>query len=130
MKPLINDRILHKIICTQQLVCNATWHSSLLNIAIDFDAGRLFFNVNWQMLIESQEWIDESWYSLHEGNVRLAADLYPAGPLNLDDECGADLIQIAAGNLQGEHGSSLCNSLLLTEKHGENWQISLYLSVN
>ena len=112
----------------------AAMHQSLMRVSIDFDKGKFFMEGDWPFLIASNRHSSSSWLAYHAGRVAIAATIYPAGNIDLEDDFNDGLICPLEGTINDFNSINSCSGMIILDKIRNNkrnphhsWDISLYL---
>jgi hypothetical protein len=112
-------------------------HLSLMEIAIDFENGRLNLEGDWQFMMASNKQHEASWFSYHRERVKIETTIYPASAINLNDPCTDGLMFPLEGNIKDGMYLSACSGVLIVDNVRGNddpisnqWNISCYIYDN
>ncbi len=116
---------------TKKITKTAAEHAPLLKVAFDFEHGHLRLEGDWQYLVTSSKHSKASWLNYHRERVYINAALYPAYPINLNDDATDGLVFTLQGNIEDGGHTAPCSGLLsierIWENYGPRWTISCSL---
>ncbi|MCU7551767.1 hypothetical protein OCK74_21780 [Chitinophagaceae bacterium LB-8] len=87
----------------------------LMQVMLDFENGHLKLEGDWQFLIASNEKNDAACVNYNQERISLDAAIYPALPINLDDEESNGLVLALEGRIKEGAFFSYCTGLLVID---------------
>ncbi|HMH33075.1 MAG TPA: hypothetical protein VK543_08585 [Puia sp.] len=114
---------------------HAAGHLPLMQVSIDFENSKFSLEGDWQFLVVSNRHASPSSFSFRDGRVKIEADIYPGGSIDLDDRQSDGLVVPLMGGIINERSQqNSCSGFIVVDKkkpHAaiseDEWEISFYL---
>jgi len=109
-------------------------HLPLMEVNIDFENGNLALKGDWQFMMAANKHNEASQFWHHKQRVKIETSLYPARPINLNDEESDGLMCLLQGNIKDGNSICPCSGLLIVDYvrtdsglARNQWDISFYI---
>jgi hypothetical protein len=116
---------------TKKISKTVAEHEPLLKVTFDFEYGYLRLEGDWKYLVLVNKHSKDDWLNCHQARVYINATLYPAHPINLNDDASDGFIFILQGSIEDGGRPAPCSGLLSVERiwenYGPRWTISCSL---
>ncbi len=113
--------------------CPIADHLPVVKILIDFVDGKLLLEGDWRYMVAVNKHNENRGIKYHRERVKIAMDIEPVEPVNLNEKTSDGLLYLLKGNIRDNNYKGACTGFLVIEnvrrskQLSNHWDISFYI---